>query len=87
MQHFHHNWFYSDVTFLLRQCGPQAFVLLRDYFNSFIFYRNGELPRNQITRSGVQVKKENEKLTALCSRSPHLVISLFCFAENGKEMY
>ena len=31
--------------------------------------RNGELPRNQIGRNGVQVKKENEKITAVCLRS------------------
>ena len=33
-----------------------SFVLLRDYFNSFNFYTNDKLPRNQIGRSGVQVK-------------------------------
>ena len=32
-----------------------SFVLLRDYFNSLNFYKNGELSRNQIGRSGVQV--------------------------------
>ena len=37
-----------------------SFVLLRDYFNSLNFYRNSELSRNQIGKSGVQVKKENE---------------------------
>ena len=47
-----------------------SFVLLRDYFNSRNFYKNGELPRNQIGRSGVQVKKANEKFTVVCSRSP-----------------
>ena len=47
-----------------------SFVLLRDYFNSLNFYRNGELSRNQIGRSGVQVKKENEKFTVVFSRSP-----------------
>ena len=47
-----------------------SFVLLRDYFNSLNFYKNGELSRNQIGRSGVQVKKENEKFTAVRSRSP-----------------
>ena len=46
------------------------FVLLRDYFNSLDFYKNGQLPRNQIGRSGVQVKKENEKFTVVRSRSP-----------------
>ena len=45
-------------------------MLLRDYFNSLNFYKNGELSRNQIDRSGVQVKKENEKFTVVCSRSP-----------------
>ena len=33
------------------------------------FYRNGELPRNQIGRRGVQFKKENENFTVVCSRS------------------
>ena len=47
-----------------------SFVLLRDHFNSFNLYRNGELPRNQIGWSGIQVKKENEKITVVCSRSP-----------------
>ena len=47
-----------------------SFVLLRNYFNSLNFYKNGELSRKQIGRSGVQVKKENEKFTVLRSRSP-----------------
>ena len=47
-----------------------SFVLLRDYFNSLSFYKTGELSRNQIGRSGVQVKKENEKFTVMRSRSP-----------------
>ena len=29
------------------------FVLLRDYFNSLNFYKNGKLSKNQIGRSGV----------------------------------
>ena len=46
-------------------------VLLRDYFNSFNSYINGELHRNQIGGvASVQVKKENEKFTVVCSRSP-----------------
>ena len=47
-----------------------SFVLLRDYFNSLNFYRNGELSRNRISRSGVQVKKEYAKFTVVRSRSP-----------------
>ena len=47
-----------------------SFVLLRDYFNSLNFYKNGELSRNQIGRSGVQVKKENENFTVVRWRSP-----------------
>ena len=47
-----------------------SFVLLRDYFISLNFYRNGELSRNQIGRSGVQVKKENETFTVVCLCSP-----------------
>ena len=46
-----------------------SFVLLRDYFNSLNFYKNGELFRNQIGRSRVQVKTENEKFTVVRSRS------------------
>ena len=47
-----------------------SFVLLRDYFNTLNFYKNGELSRNQIDRSGVLVKKDNEKFTVVRSRSP-----------------
>ena len=47
-----------------------SFVLLRYYFNSLNFYKNGELSRNQIGRSGIKVKKENEKFTVVRSRSP-----------------
>ena len=47
-----------------------SFVLLHDYFNSLNFYKNGELSRNQTGRSGVQVKKENEKFSVVRSRSP-----------------
>ena len=42
------------------------------FFQLFInFYRNGELPRNRSGRSGVEIKKENEKFTVVCSCSPH----------------
>ena len=67
-----------------------SFVLLRDYFNSLNFYKNGELSRNQIGRSGVQVKKENENLPScvhVLHNTLNLVISRCCFAEDGKEMY
>ena len=47
-----------------------SFVLLRDHFNSFNFYTNGELPRKQIGRGDARVKKENEKFTVVWSRSP-----------------
>ena len=47
-----------------------TFVLLRHYFKSLNFYKNGELSMNQIGRSGVQVKKENEKFNVVHSRSP-----------------
>ena len=40
-----------------QKCIFISFVLLRDYFNSLNFYKNGELSRNQIGRNGVQVKK------------------------------
>ena len=38
------------------------FVLILHNFNSLLFYRNGELPRNQIGRSGAQVKKTEWKI-------------------------
>ena len=47
-----------------------SFVLLRDYLNPLNFYKNGELSRNRTGRSGVQVKKENKKITIVRSRSP-----------------
>ena len=59
----------ADFTglYILRCCNKTSpgditisFVLLRDYFNSLNFYKNDELYRNQIGRSGEQVKKENE---------------------------
>ena len=37
-------------------------------FDLFNFYRNGKLPRNQIGRSGIQVKKENENFPIMCAR-------------------
>ena len=47
-----------------------SFVLLQNYLNSLNFCRNGKLSRNQIGRSRVQVKKENEEFTVVCSCSP-----------------
>ena len=45
-------------------------MLFGDYFNSLNFYKRGELFRKQIGKSGVQVNKENERFTAVRSRSP-----------------
>ena len=67
-----------------------SFVLLRDYFNSLNFYKNGELPRNQIGRSGAQVKKENENSPScvhVLHKTLNVTISRCCFAEDGREMY
>ena len=67
-----------------------SFVLFRDYFNSLNFYKNGELSRNQIGKSGVQVKKENENSSSyvhVLHKTLNVVISCCCFAEDGKEMY
>ena len=61
-------------------------MLLRNYFNSPNFYKNGELSRNRIGRRDVQVKKENETFTVL-HKTLNVVISRCCFAEDGKEMY
>ena len=50
---------------------------------STLIYKNGELSRNQIGRSDVQVQKENEKFTVVRSLSPqdlkcgHFML-LFC---------
>ena len=71
-----------ENTSLLRLC------YFREYFNSLNFYKSGVLSRNQIGRSGVQVKKENEKFTVVCSRSPqnlkcgHFTL-LFCSGRQG----
>ena len=50
----------------------------------------GELLRNQIGRSGVQVKKKM-KTSPLCvlvlHKTLNLVISCCCFTEDGKEMH
>ena len=43
-------------------------MLLRNYFNSFNFYTNDKLPRNEIDRRGFRVKKENETFSVVCSR-------------------
>ena len=66
-----------------------SFVLLRDNFNSLNFYKNGELSRNQIGRSGVQVKKikNSSSSVGVLHKTLNLVISCCCFAEDGKEMY
>ena len=58
----------ENVTLKYNKIKFIPFLPLPVYFNSF--YGNGEVPRNQIDRSGVQIKKENEKLTVVCSRSP-----------------
>ena len=69
------------------KCIFISFVLLRDYFNSLNFFKNSELSRNQIGRSSVQVKKENENLTVVRSRSPqnlkwgHFTL-LFCWGRQ-----
>ena len=51
-------------------------MLLRDYFISLNFCKNGELSRNQIGRSGVQVKKARKikTITVVRSRSPQYFI-------------
>ena len=61
-----------------------------DYFNLLNFYKNSELSSNQNGRHGVQVKKENEKFTVVCSRYPknlefgHFTL-LFC--KESEKMY
>ena len=68
-----------------------SFVPLHDYFNSLNFYKNGKLSRNQIGRSGVQIKNSKKmKNSLLCvhvlCKTLNLVISRCCFAEDGKEI-
>ena len=59
-----------------------SFVLLRDYFNSFNFYRNGELPRNQIGRSDVQAKKENENsVSSMLSKMADETVDCFVLVD------
>ena len=67
-----------------------SFALLRDYFNSLNFYKNGELSRNQIDRSGVQVRKKMKNSPScvhVLHKTLNVVISRCCFAEDSKEMY
>ena len=49
-----------------------AFHVLRKFRDSapLTMCKNGELSENQIGRNGVQGKKEKEKFTVMCSRSP-----------------
>ena len=64
-------------------------MLLRGYFNSFNFTQTKNYPGTKLV-GVVQVKKENETFTVVCSRSPQtleLVISRCCFAEDAREMY
>ena len=66
------------------------FALLRDYFNSFNFYKNGALSRNQIGRSGVQLKKKiknSPSCVHVLNKTLNFVILRCRFAEDGKEMY
>ena len=58
-------------------------MLLCNYFNPSNLYKNCELPRNQIGRRVIRVKKENEIFTVICSRSPQILVFghftlLFC---------
>ena len=73
------------------KCNFISFVLLRDYVDSLNFYRNGELPRNQIGRSGRYKLKKKMKNSPPCVHVLHktlnVVISRCCFAEDDKEMY
>ena len=64
-------------------------MLLRDYFNSFMLNKR-QTTKEQIGRTGVQVKTEQEKFTVLCSRFPQdLEFGHFTllFAEDVREMY
>ena len=64
-----------------------SFLLIHGCFNSFIFYKNGKLARNQTDRSGVRVKKENEKFTIVCLRSSqNLLNSLIIHQAKIKEI-
>ena len=67
-----------------------SFVLLLDYFNSLNFYKNGELSRNQICRSGVQIRKKMKNSPScvhVLHKTLNAVISRCCFAEDGNEIY
>ena len=70
-----------------------SFVPFHDYFNSLNFYKNGELSRNQIGRSGVQIKNSKKMKNSLwCihvlrkTLNVLIVILRCCFAEDGKEI-
>ena len=61
---------------LLENITFMSLLLIHGCFNSFIFYKNGKLARNQTDRSGVRVKKENEKFTIVCLRSSQNLLKL-----------
>ena len=49
-----------------------------------------ELSSNRTGGNGVQVETDNEKFNVKCSRPPQtleIVISRFCLAEDGEDLY
>ena len=67
-----------------------SFLLLRDYFNSFNFYKNGDYPETKLVGVAPKLRK-NMKNSPSCvhvlHKTLHVVISRCCFAEDSKEMY
>ena len=68
-----------------------SFVLLRDYFNSLNFYKNGEhYPGTKLVGVAFKLRKKMKNSPScvhVLHKTLNVVISRCCFAENGKEMY
>ena len=71
--------------------NPQNFyLLLRDYFNSLNFYKNGEYSGTKLVGVAYKLRKKMKNSPScvhVLYKTLNLVISRCCFAEDGKEMY
>ena len=84
------------TTATATKTSPENMSLFRLRYFAIIstrstFTKMANYPRtNQIGRSGVQVKKENENSPScvhVLHKTLNVVISSCCFAEDGKKMY
>ena len=65
-------------------------MLLRDYFNSLNFHKNGELSRTKLVGVAYKLRekmKNSRSSVDVLHKILNVVIARCCFAEGGKEMY